>query len=190
MLTDGKYVVLPVGKKIDFEKAEWAKGFVNGNIQGFIVCEDRVYLENNQRCVFSNETEKEMGLFLTNFAIQSIEKRKNTEVLLDKTIGKIRVFLYLDLDLVHNEFTFRDIINLMLDTYETKNADYGNAFEDGMDKLGLAYAQSMFHNKTKRFANLIDSDVVNHESLFDTVLDLANYAVMTAVWLKNNEKED
>ena len=86
-------------------------------------------------------------------------------------------------------FTFHDAITLMQNTYETKNADYGNAFEDGMNELGLAYAQSMFHNKTKRFANLINADEVNHESLFDTVLDLANYAVMTAVWLKNNEKE-
>ena len=72
-------------------------------------------------------------------------------------------------------------------TYIEKNADYGDAFNKSLDNHGLTAAIVRMEDKMGRFSNLAgrpSSMQVSDESLEDTLLDLANYAIMTVMWMK------
>lgn len=71
--------------------------------------------------------------------------------------------------------------------YEAKNHDYGNSFNNSCDRFGIVAAVVRMNDKIERINTLYnkESSAKVSESIVDTLLDLANYAVMTAVYLKN-----
>lgn len=74
----------------------------------------------------------------------------------------------------------------LLDVYRAKNSNYGNSFEECCNKFGLVSAVVRMNDKLNRINSLYDKSSMNvDESLADTLLDLANYAVMTVVWMNN-----
>ena len=76
----------------------------------------------------------------------------------------------------------------MVTLYSRKNADYGDAFVQSLDEDGLLVSKIRIKDKFNRFAQLIENDaLVNDESMRDTLIDMANYAVMTMMWLDDNE---
>lgn len=77
-------------------------------------------------------------------------------------------------------------------TYIEKNADYGDAFNKSLDNHGLTAAIVRMEDKMGRFSNLAGrpASMQVEESLEDTLLDLANYAIMTVMWLKTSDKPD
>lgn len=84
----------------------------------------------------------------------------------------------------------RDQQNKMLNLMAKKNADYGNAFNKGCDKLGYKYGLARMYDKANRLIHLIEDDFqgcnkpnVENESMFDTIQDLANYCNMLLAWL-------
>lgn len=84
----------------------------------------------------------------------------------------------------------RDEQNKMLNLMAKKNADYGNAFNKGCDKLGYRYGLARMYDKANRLIHLIEDDFqgcnkpnVENESMFDTIQDLANYCNMLLAWL-------
>lgn len=84
--------------------------------------------------------------------------------------------------------TFEEVTNQMLDLYKKKNSDYGNVFEKSCDEFGLISPAIRLNDKINRLKTLIDNPaVVNNEGIEDTLIDIANYAVMTLVWLKNHD---
>ena len=75
---------------------------------------------------------------------------------------------------------FREITDYMYQIYEQKNADYGDSFSKTYDEFGLTASAIRINDKTERFKKLIKQDAqVQDESIKDTLLDLANYAVLT-----------
>ena len=91
-----------------------------------------------------------------------------------------------------DEFRHRKILAEMADTFSKKNSDYGNAFEEILDDFGASYAVGRLKEKHKRLTKLITSNKqeVEDESIEDTLLDMANYAVLTTMWLqKQKEKQ-
>ena len=88
----------------------------------------------------------------------------------------------------------RDQQNKMLSLMAKKNADYGNAFNKGCDKLGYRYGLARMYDKTNRLIHLIEDDFqgynnpnVKDESMFDTIQDLANYCNMLLAWQASND---
>ena len=70
--------------------------------------------------------------------------------------------------------------------YEKKNKDYGDSFHTSFIEEGLAMARIRLSDKLNRFKNLTkskDGQAVNDESVRDTLIDLANYAIMTVMEL-------
>ena len=68
----------------------------------------------------------------------------------------------------------------MVKLYAKKNHDYGNSFEKGMNNIGMAYGIGRLYDKMNRIITLSKVKAeVNDESIQDTLLDLACYAVMT-----------
>ena len=76
---------------------------------------------------------------------------------------------------------FKDITEEMNALYERKNHDYGNSFSETFRKLGIISAVTRMLDKMNRIVSLVtkDQQKVNDESLRDTLIDIANYAVMT-----------
>ena len=86
---------------------------------------------------------------------------------------------------------FKSITEGMLKTYTKKNQDYGNSFDKSMDEFGLMSAVVRMSDKMERLKSLVKKDAkVKDESVEDTLLDLANYCVMTVMHLKINEDVD
>lgn len=78
----------------------------------------------------------------------------------------------------------------LLSIFEKKNADYGNSFEESLEKHGIIAAIVRMEDKMGRLNNLIKKGTeqkVSDESLIDTLKDLSNYALMTAVWLEDGK---
>lgn len=67
--------------------------------------------------------------------------------------------------------------------YERKNHDYGDSFHQTFTEEGMAMARIRLGDKLSRFKTLSrdGEQKVNDESIRDTLIDLANYAIMTVV---------
>lgn len=84
---------------------------------------------------------------------------------------------------------FDAITNELKDTYIKKNHDYGNSFDKSIDKFGLTAAVVRMNDKMERLGSLMNKDAKVDESIRDTVMDLANYCIMTAMYLDKKEKK-
>lgn len=76
---------------------------------------------------------------------------------------------------------YRQIL-LDLDTIHTaKQNAYGNSFSETLAEFGLVAALTRITDKTNRLKSLYKAgaDEMGGESVRDTLLDLANYAIMT-----------
>lgn len=81
----------------------------------------------------------------------------------------------------------RELLVGMDKTFAAKNERYGGSFEISLDKYGMIAALTRISDKFNRAENLIltDSCGTVDESLSDTLLDMANYCVMTVAYIKN-----
>lgn len=82
---------------------------------------------------------------------------------------------------------FKQIIDDMLALYIKKNANYGNSFEKLYKDLGPIAGLVPLHNKLDRLTNLVKGDKNDFESIEDTLVDLANYAIMNLIELKKTK---
>lgn len=100
------------------------------------------------------------------------------------------------IDLYNEWFHFQtrpshdEVLKEMSELYARKNADYGDAFSKSMDADGLLVAKIRMGDKFGRFANLVSKNIdgeVDDETLRDTLIDLANYSVMTIMWMDSKK---
>ena len=74
--------------------------------------------------------------------------------------------------------------------YEQKNHDYGDSFHISYVEEGMAMPRIRLGDKYNRFKTLTLKGVrrVTDESLKDTLLDLANYALMTIIEMEKEQR--
>lgn len=87
---------------------------------------------------------------------------------------------------------FEGALQMMSDIHNKKSSDYGNSFDDTCNKFGIVAALVRMYDKLNRVSNLSkreDGPKVD-ESIEDTLIDLANYAILTYCWLINNKKHE
>ena len=88
----------------------------------------------------------------------------------------------------------KKLCNDLHELYTQKNAAYGDSFGDTYKKLGIISAVTRITDKYNRIVNLVTHDNVDNgdESIRDTLIDLANYAIMTIMELdqRNPQKAD
>ena len=83
-----------------------------------------------------------------------------------------------------------DLYRHLCDVYHKKNHDYGNSFEDGLNEDGLIFAKMHLMEKYNRFKKLIsEPNLVNGEGIRDSLLDMANYAIMTVYWMDTHPNQ-
>lgn len=82
----------------------------------------------------------------------------------------------------------RKICEELNSLYERKNHDYGDSFHATFTEEGMAMPRIRLGDKLSRFKTLSqlscsdsDQQQVADESMRDTLLDLANYAIMTVL---------
>lgn len=82
----------------------------------------------------------------------------------------------------------REIIDYLHNLYINKNHDYGNSVHDTYVKYGLTSFLVRLEDKMNRARTLSMKDQrVNDEKIEDTLLDLANYAILAVIELRQEQ---
>lgn len=86
---------------------------------------------------------------------------------------------------------FKKITESMADTYERKNVDYGDSFGESFKEFGLISSVVRMNDKMNRLKSFVTNGdyQVKDESVKDTLLDLANYCIMTVIELNNQAQK-
>lgn len=79
-----------------------------------------------------------------------------------------------------------EICKKLNEVYVQKNRAYGDSFSETYRKLGIISAVTRMTDKMNRIQNLSVNKNIDKgdESLIDSCLDLANYAIMTVMELE------
>ena len=95
------------------------------------------------------------------------------------------------------EQKYMDVINKLKETFLKKNHDYGSSVKKNYDKFeaygkneGLKYVFGRIAEKHDRLENLIygnHTNQVTDEPIEDTLLDMANYAILAAVSIQEHK---
>lgn len=80
----------------------------------------------------------------------------------------------------------------LTDLYRRKNADYGDSFGKSFAEYGMSMPCIRLEDKLNRLKALTRSGnaQVKDESIQDTLLDLANYAIMTVIEMQIAAEQD
>lgn len=92
-----------------------------------------------------------------------------------------------------NVVRFKRITDEMVQTYERKNQDYGNSFGQSVAEHGAIAGIVRIGDKYNRAKQLLVKQTpaaVHTESARDTLLDLANYAIMLAMEIEDDNFEN
>lgn len=75
--------------------------------------------------------------------------------------------------------SFESICSELIELQNRKNQDYGNSFSENVSEFGMVAAIIPITNKTNRLKQLTKQEAqVKSESIRDTLVDLACYAIM------------
>ena len=83
-------------------------------------------------------------------------------------------------DLIINEC--EELKKLLID----KNKDYGNSYDKTLNEYGRNIGLIRIEDKLNRLKNLLllKEEIRTEESIIDTLLDIAGYAVLFSIYLK------
>lgn len=85
---------------------------------------------------------------------------------------------------------FAKLAQECIELYAKKNADYGNSFDENMDKFGEIVGTIRIGDKYSRLEKLTKPNNkanVKDESIDDTLIDLACYALMMLSYRKRKQ---
>ena len=81
-----------------------------------------------------------------------------------------------------------DVCESLNALYDRKNTDYGDSFSKSFQEYGLTMACIRLEDKLNRLKALTKNEAqVKDESITDTLMDLANYAIMTIMELEDEQ---
>ena len=90
-----------------------------------------------------------------------------------------------------DEEIYGSLLDKLFTTYKAKDADYGSAFAEMYDELGIDYAYGKLREKVSRIKALRNKpNMVENEGLEDALLDTAGYAILTLVEIKKRKGND
>lgn len=117
------------------------------------------------------------------------EKYKDEFKSVQEAVSKLESEMKDDIYVINTGEAYASVIEELSETYVKKNADYGNSFEKTLDKRGLIPAIVRMEEKMERMEKLWETEetLVEDEDIIDSAMDLANYAIMTAMWLKKKQ---
>src|SRR5574344_1439235 len=125
--------------------------------------------------------------------LKMIDKQKEKKNMEQKTefkvVGTDKVFATHVGNVQSDEEIYGSLLDKLFTTYKAKDADYGSAFSEMFDELGIDYAYGKLREKMNRIKVLRKQpNMVENEGLEDALLDTAGYAILTLVELKKRKK--
>lgn len=82
-------------------------------------------------------------------------------------------------------FYYDEVLKELRELYQKKNSDYGNSFSIIFEKFGLKSTVIRLWDKIMRLETLCEKEAeVKDESIEDTLMDLANYCILTLAEMK------
>ena len=144
--------------------------------RGFVTCPDCKWVLVDEGC----NTERDSEICQKNCGLRVPESTNSLEAEDLYAIAKPTVSKY---------EKHRQITTQMSEIYKAKNQDYGNSFGKSVQAHGLIAAVVRLEDKMNRIASLVKSGnaEVKTESLQDTLIDMANYAIMTVIEMGNKK---
>ncbi|MGE9849103.1 nucleotide modification associated domain-containing protein [Lactobacillus amylovorus] len=93
--------------------------------------------------------------------------------------------------MVNESNPFKDYTNHLAETLQEKNDDYGDSFTKSVYTYGLPVIGVRLSDKYNRIEHLITHHELkeNDESLEDTLLDMAGYAILGLKYLEEHKDE-
>lgn len=90
---------------------------------------------------------------------------------------------------LNNIKKYETISNELKSIYAIKNKNYGDSFGNSIRKYGYIAALTRLSDKFQRLEQLVLDKDLNHddEPLEDTLMDMANYCIMTVMELRDSE---
>ena len=80
------------------------------------------------------------------------------------------------------------LCDMLNDVYVKKNHDYNDSFHETFLEEGMAMPRIRLSDKLNRFKQLSKTEqMVHDESIIDTLMDLANYALMTILEIEEQK---
>lgn len=137
----------------------------------------------------SNDGNLECCDILMRDALEHIKQLENINVIenLGRSLAKLaKVAAELGDKIVKH----KELCDYLHETYKIKNADYGDSFTEMFAEFGIITAITRIGDKFNRLKNLYknQSQQVKDESVRDTLLDMANYCIMTVMEIDNQKK--
>ena len=117
------------------------------------------------------------------------DMEQKTEI---KIEGTDKTFATQVTNIQSDEEIYGSLLDKLFTTYKAKDADYGSAFAEMFDELGIDYAYGKLREKMNRIKVLRKQpNMVENEGLEDALFDMAGYAILTLVELKkrNNGRD-
>lgn len=98
---------------------------------------------------------------------------------------------YTEKDHIEKVNAFEDVTTALRNLYEAKNRDYNDSFGQSFEKWGLPMSCIRLGDKLNRLESFAQEKkmFVQDESIKDTLMDMANYAIMTLVELELDSKK-
>ena len=93
--------------------------------------------------------------------------------------------------MVNKSNPFKDYTNHLADVLNQKNLAYGDSFTKSVDEDGLLVLKIRLGDKFNRVSSLIKKNELkeNDESLEDTLLDTAGYAILGLKYLEEHKND-
>ena len=82
---------------------------------------------------------------------------------------------------------FGKVLDELFELHQKKNHDYGDSFSALYKEFGMVYPVPRIFEKAMRLKTLLRAENKVNESVRDTLLDIASYAVMTIVELDSQK---
>ena len=116
------------------------------------------------------------------------DMEQKTEIIVE---GTDKVFATHVGNIQSDEEIYGSLLDKLFTTYKAKNKDYGSAFSEMFDELGIDYAYGKLREKINRIKVLRKQpNMVENEGLEDALLDTAGYAILSLVELKKRKSND
>ena len=137
--------------------------------------------------IFSKKvSEKDVSVFDGYTEVNIIEGMK--QEVESEAKGTDKAFATQVTNIQSDEEIYGSLLDKLFTTYKAKDADYGSAFAEMFDELGIDYAYGKLREKMNRIKVLRKQpNMVENEGLEDALLDTAGYAILTLVELKKRK---
>lgn len=164
---------------------------INSNYSEYIKLYMQKYRQENRNNIREKEAEYKRRVLL-------IRRIKKSDIQMNKLVNQLLKDMrkeskenkesinMCEYDYDTREKMFLNIVDNMLTIYKNKNRDYGGSVTQTYNKFGLTSFLVRLSDKLDRLISLNDKKeiLVKDEKIEDTLIDLANYAILALIELK------